>query len=111
MFLRRWSMADSFVCSLCRQVIYNLLFNALKFTSKGRITVTVSSSDFAQVERHPNPVVKISVADTGPLFPSSSLNFSSSCFCVIGKGIPADVLPLLFDPYFQGKLSIVREYG
>lgn len=58
----------------CRQIIYNLLSNAFKFTPPGgRITATVS---------HRNNTLLIQVADTGP-------------------GIHPDDLHHVFDRYFQ----------
>lgn len=58
----------------CRQIIYNLLSNAFKFTPPGgRITATVNQS---------NDTLLIQVADTGP-------------------GIHPDDLPHVFDQYFQ----------
>lgn len=61
-----------------RQVIYNLLDNALKFTpSGGRVDVQL------RTDEQDNAIV-FSVRDSGP-------------------GIPADELPHVFDRFFQGK--------
>jgi PAS domain S-box-containing protein len=67
-----------------RQVLWNLLANAVKFTpAGGRIEVTVSEGP-AEVE--------ITVADSGP-------------------GIAADFLPHVFEPFRQGDSSATRSVG
>ncbi|KAK9784695.1 hypothetical protein WJX73_001889, partial [Symbiochloris irregularis] len=67
------------------QILYNLLGNALKFTSRGGVTVDVLSD-------HINDKVIISVKDSG---------------C----GIPADKLEDIFQPFHQGDSSTTRNYG
>ncbi|HEY4185405.1 MAG TPA: ATP-binding protein [Polyangia bacterium] len=67
-----------------QQVMWNLLSNAVKFTGKGgRIDVTVERRATA---------VEIKVADSG-------------------KGIGADFLPYVFDPFRQADGSITRAQG
>jgi CheY-like chemotaxis protein len=72
-----------------RQILLNLLNNAVKFTDSGRVTVTVEAeppdADGA-VEVH------IAVRDTG-------------------LGIPADRVELLFQPFSQADVSVARRYG
>jgi signal transduction histidine kinase/ActR/RegA family two-component response regulator len=72
-----------------RQILLNLLNNAVKFTDSGSVAVTVEAS--------PGPgddgvEVHIAVRDTGP-------------------GIPADRLDRLFQPFSQADASITRRYG
>ncbi|MEE4356800.1 MAG: chemotaxis protein CheB [Desulfococcaceae bacterium] len=71
-----------------RQVILNLVNNAVKFTEKGEITLEVS------LERETDRRIKLrfSVTDTG-------------------IGIPADRLERLFRPFSQADSSISRKYG
>jgi signal transduction histidine kinase len=70
--------------SRLRQVLENLLSNAIKFTEPGgRVTVSAS--------RHGRTVV-ISVVDTG-------------------RGIPADFMPRLFEPFTQVEDELTRRAG
>ncbi len=66
-----------------QQIIYNLMDNAIKFTPKGTIYITVE---------HKNKEVNISIKDTG-------------------IGIPADKLHSIFKSYEQVDPSISRKYG
>ncbi len=70
-----------------RQVVMNLLGNAIKFTASGHIELAVERRD-GGAER----MVAISVADTG-------------------VGIPADVQARLFVPFSQGDASMTRRFG
>lgn len=71
-----------------RQVILNLLSNALKFTDQGEIVLRIrilSESDDMLV-------LRISVTDTGP-------------------GIPPEQLDTIFERFSQGDASTTRRYG
>ncbi|MFX4221286.1 MAG: response regulator [Thalassobaculum sp.] len=70
--------------SRLRQVLLNLVGNAVKFTEQGGVTVTVGAEGDAQVV--------ITVEDTG-------------------IGIPADRLHVLFKDFSQADESISRRYG
>jgi signal transduction histidine kinase len=64
-------------------IVKNLLGNALKFTEQGTITV----------EAHPlTDGVEMTVSDTG-------------------IGIPAEILPVIFDMFRQGDSATARRYG
>jgi two-component system, sensor histidine kinase and response regulator len=71
-----------------RQVVTNLVGNAIKFTPSGHVLINVSrdwqSQDQAQI--------RIAVADTG-------------------IGIPKDKIALLFDKFTQADASTTRKYG
>lgn len=71
-----------------KQILNNLLGNAVKFTKRGAISVT------AQIlERHDDSVlVQMAVRDTG-------------------IGIPTEVLELIFSPFIQADDSTTRKYG
>jgi two-component system capsular synthesis sensor histidine kinase RcsC len=66
-----------------RQVLSNLVGNALKFTKRGGVTIDA---------RLAAPYVEIRVSDTG-------------------IGIPEDSVPVLFDVYIQADNSIYRRFG
>ena len=71
-----------------RQVLLNLIGNAVKFTSQGSVTVRVVV-ERGEFER---AVLRFSVTDTGP-------------------GIAADVAERLFEPFRQADQSTRRRYG
>ncbi|MGA1132980.1 MAG: response regulator [Prochlorotrichaceae cyanobacterium] len=81
-----------------RQILLNLLSNALKFTDKGEVTVAVSrveptGSNAAQALEQSNLVmVQFAVKDTG-------------------IGISAEQQAAIFRPYAQAEVSTARTYG
>ncbi len=71
-----------------RQVLVNLLGNAVKFTARGAVTVRVALAHEAGAA----PALRFAVTDSG-------------------IGIPPDRLPLLFQPFQQGESSTNRRFG
>jgi len=71
-----------------RQVLINLVSNAIKFTQQGQVVVTVE----LESETEENAVVHFSVHDTG-------------------IGIPAEKQAAIFEAFTQADPSISREYG
>ena len=71
-----------------RQVLVNLVGNAVKFTDEGSVTLTVSRSD----EAGSGTAVRFSVEDTG-------------------IGVPLDRQPRLFAMFSQADASATRRYG
>ncbi len=69
-----------------RQVLINLVGNALKFTSEGEVAIIVSASDARPEE------IGFAVRDTG-------------------IGIPADKQALIFDAFAQADGDTTRKYG
>ncbi len=71
-----------------RQVLMNLAGNAVKFTGSGHILIrsTLESQGKGEVR------VRVDVSDTGP-------------------GLPAELLPRLFEPFQQGTGGLVRRYA
>jgi len=73
-----------------RQVLTNLVGNALKFTDQGSVTVTVRLEHESRAERR--ATLRCTVADTG-------------------IGIPADRRDAIFEPFRQADGSMTRKYG
>ena len=70
-----------------RQVLINLLGNAVKFTEAGEVLLTVQNHESGQVGE-----VEFAISDTG-------------------IGIAPDKLETIFDSFTQADLSITRKYG
>ncbi|CCE02297.1 MHYT domain-containing protein [Bradyrhizobium sp. STM 3809] len=70
------------------QILFNLVGNAIKFTRRGSVRIVASHRPIAdgRVE------LRIEVIDTG-------------------AGIPADIQPMLFDPFTQADISVSRKFG
>lgn len=77
-----WVMSDA---RRVRQVLTNLVGNAIKFTDAGKIEVSVSYDTDQQVAR-------FAVHDTG-------------------AGIPEDIIDKVFDQFFQADSSTTRRHG
>lgn len=75
-----------------RQIITNLVGNAIKFTEQGEIIITVCLSSDASSQDKQQYRLTIRVKDTG-------------------IGIPADKISLLFDTFSQVDASTTRKYG
>jgi signal transduction histidine kinase/DNA-binding response OmpR family regulator len=71
-----------------KQVLINLIGNAIKFTNNGHVMISVSTESMFQN----NVVLKFSVKDTG-------------------IGISEETLSKLFQPFQQADTSITRKYG
>ncbi|HXF35425.1 MAG TPA: ATP-binding protein [Candidatus Acidoferrales bacterium] len=72
-----------------RQILLNLIGNAVKFTERGRVVVRASPIGGTAAR---DVMLRFEVQDTG-------------------IGIPADVLPHLFQPFVQGDGSPSRRFG
>ncbi len=75
------------------QILFNLLGNAIKFTEKGSVRLTVERLDDFQTDSDPTPrrAIKFAVVDTG-------------------IGIRPDDLPMLFRPFSQIDSSLSRQH-
>ena len=70
-----------------RQIIFNLVGNAIKFTEEGNVTVTCHLNKTAS-----GSLLAINITDTG-------------------IGIPADKLESIFDPFTQADSAVTRRFG
>jgi signal transduction histidine kinase len=75
-----------------RQVLFNLLSNAAKFTSKGRISLAVRREEGVLGSSVAGEMIIFTVFDTG-------------------IGIPAEQLQNIFQPFTQADASTTRQYG
>jgi PAS domain S-box-containing protein len=71
-----------------RQIVVNLVGNAIKFTDSGEIAVKVQ----VEAKKDADWICHLTVADTG-------------------IGVPADKLESIFDPFSQADSSTTRKYG
>jgi signal transduction histidine kinase/CheY-like chemotaxis protein len=74
--------------SRLRQIVTNLVGNAIKFTSEGEVTMKVEVESQADDDR----TLQFTVSDTG-------------------IGIPQEKQALIFDPFSQADTSTTRKYG
>jgi PAS domain S-box-containing protein len=72
-----------------RQILMNLIGNAIKFTTKGGVKVLVSLADPVE---HPNPRLRFDVIDTG-------------------VGLTREQQAALFKPFAQADTSTTRKFG
>ena len=74
--------------SLLQQVLMNLIWNSIKFTKRGKITLGAEQN----ITEPNEPVLMVYVSDTG-------------------IGIPPEKLENIFDPFTQADASTSRNYG
>jgi len=75
-----------------RQILVNLVGNAIKFTERGEVTIGVEVARSAVSEANRPIALRFSVTDTG-------------------SGIPADKVDLIFKRFTQADSSTTRRYG
>jgi len=81
----RWLVGDA---GKLRQVLLNLVSNAVKFTQQGEVLVSARATQLNPHEAH----LVIDVSDTG-------------------MGIPAEAIEQLFQPFYQVESGANRSYG
>lgn len=75
--------------SRLRQVLFNIIGNAIKFTPSGEVSVNATSKG---LNNHKEFVIKFSITDTG-------------------VGISEDKIKQIFSPFTQADISDTRKYG
>ncbi|GET41030.1 hybrid sensor histidine kinase/response regulator [Microseira wollei] len=80
--------------SRLQQIVWNLLYNAIKFTpAGGKVEIELSTVSVNQTKQLPiTNYAQITIKDTG-------------------KGISGDFLPYVFETFRQADASITRQYG
>ena len=92
-----------------RQILVNLLNNAVKFTERGE--VVVSGDDWKRRRRKPERGDGHRVIASHPVSPHSRLQYLHFTVRDTGIGIPADRLGRLFQAFSQVDASTTRKYG
>ncbi|HKR06008.1 MAG TPA: ATP-binding protein, partial [Bacteroidia bacterium] len=75
-----------------KQVLYNLIGNAIKFTEKGKVTVNCTSHNIGSPQTPDSRLLTFIISDTG-------------------IGIPGEKLKTIFQQFSQADTSITRKYG
>lgn len=84
-----WVVGDA---SRLKQILANLLGNAIKFTETGEVVVNVTKGKTTKKDNKDMVVIDFSVSDTG-------------------IGVPSEKLKVIFDDFTQADASTTREYG
>ncbi|MGB6561476.1 MAG: response regulator [Candidatus Binataceae bacterium] len=95
-----------------RQILLNLLGNAIKFTERGEVTLTIDAVDSAEIGESPRPQAKAeAAAASGKAGPSGGRQRLRFVVRDTGIGIPPDRQEAVFSNFSQADSTISRKYG
>jgi PAS domain S-box-containing protein len=95
-----------------RQILLNLLGNAIKFTEHGEVTLTIDAVDSAEIGESPRPQAKAeAAAASGKAGQSGRRQRLRFVVRDTGIGIPADRQQAVFSNFTQADSTISRKYG
>jgi PAS domain S-box-containing protein len=102
-----WILGDA---ARLRQIIVNLVNNAIKFTPKGCVSVEVSKTTAPQLEKQEAPVPAPIPGSRAPI-PAGEPFWLAIAVRDSGVGIPSEKRHRLFRPFSQVDSSTTRKFG
>ncbi|MBD2484809.1 HAMP domain-containing protein [Planktothrix sp. FACHB-1365] len=92
-----------------KQILFNLLSNATKFTEAGIITLTISHSSIRQISSQHQPNLHSSSVNQS--FSSKANDWITFSVADTGIGMTPEQINKIFDPFIQADNSTTRKYG